>query len=76
MKTYQDTPTYPIIRRSFKSYKALGLIINRSESYINNCLNGRRNFTRHEKYMILSALGISDTADNIKLYFQEGHENE
>lgn len=71
MKTYQDTPTYPIIRRSFKSYKALGLIINRSESYINNCLNGRRNFTRHEKYMILSALGVPDSDTNINLYFPE-----
>lgn len=71
MKTYQDIPTYPIIRRSFKSYKDLGLIINRSSSYINNCLNGRKDFTRHEKYMILKYLGVSDTDENLNLYFPE-----
>lgn len=71
MKTYQETPTYPILRRHFKSYKQLGQVINRSESYINNCLNGRNSFTRLEKSMILHALALPATPDIVARFFPE-----
>ena len=60
MKTYQEEPTFPIIRRSFKSFKELGDCINRSCSYVNNCMNGRRSFTALEKRLIITHLGLAD----------------
>ena len=69
MKYYKDIPTYPLLRRAFKSFKDLGAVINRSSSYINNCMNGRSSFTDHEKSMILAFLG-ADPSD-VLLYFPE-----
>ena len=42
MKHYKDIPLFPVIRRNFKSIKELGNVINRSESYVGRCLNGRQ----------------------------------
>ena len=69
MQYYKDIPTYPLLRRAFKSFKDLGAVINRSSSYINNCMNGRSTFTDHEKSMILAFLG-ADPSD-VLLYFPE-----
>lgn len=69
MKYYKDIPTYPLLRRAFKSFKDLGAVINRSPSYINNCMNGRSNFTEHEKSMILAFLHVD--ASDVLLYFPE-----
>ncbi len=69
MKTYQEEPSFPILRRSFSSYKALGDVINRSRSYVNNCMNGRRSFTALEKRMIVAFLGRdNDPEAFIKLF--------
>ena len=69
MKYYKDIPSYPILRRSFRTYKDLGAVINRSASYVNNCLNGRNCFTAHEKRMILAFLGADP--EEMQLYFPE-----
>lgn len=71
MKHYQLEPKYPIIRRSFKSYKELGEIINRKDTYISQCLNGHRCFSDIEKRLILSAIGMQNTAENMLLVFPE-----
>lgn len=59
MKVYKDVPAFPLLRRAYKSYADLGAVINRSQSYINNCLNGRRCFTELEKRLILSDMGLT-----------------
>lgn len=58
MKVYKEFPRFPVLRRKYSSYSALGAVINRSASYVNNCLNGRRSFTQREKDMILRDLGL------------------
>lgn len=72
MKYYKEVPTYPLLRRAFRTYKDLGEVINRSSSYVNNCMNGRSSFTAHEKSMILSFLHVDPT--QMLLYFPEVHE--
>lgn len=67
MKVYKDFPTYPLLRRNYSSYKDLGAVINRSASYVNNCLNGRREFTQREKEMICQDLGFD--RDQIEMLF-------
>ena len=52
MKIYKTFPTFPELHRHYASYEDLGAVINRSKSYVNNCLNGRREFTEREKKMI------------------------
>ena len=64
MKHYKDIPLFPIIRRNFKSIKELGEVINRSESYVGRCLNGRQPFSALEKRLILSRLGVQPTEAN------------
>lgn len=59
MKVYKEIPNYPIIRRHYKSYKELARLIGRSESYINNRLNGRGEFSRPEKYMIAGDMNLT-----------------
>ena len=71
MKYYKDIPSYPLLRRAFKSFKDLGQVINRSASYVNNCMNGRKNFTALEKAMILSFLGVTQDSESMALYFPE-----
>lgn len=72
MKTYQERPTFPLLRRNYISYAALGTVINRSASYVNNCLNGRRSFSALEKEMILKDLGQPCELEYIRRYFPEG----
>ena len=69
MKYYKDIPSYPLLRRAFKSFKDLGQVINRSASYVNNCMNGRKNFTALEKAMILSFLGVTQDSESMAIYF-------
>jgi len=69
MKTYQEEPSFPILRRSFPSYKALGDVINRSRSYVNNCMNGRRSFTALEKRMIIAFLNRSGDPEAVNKIF-------
>lgn len=71
MKHYKEDPKYPIIRRSFKSYRELGEIINRKDTYISQCLNGHRCFSDTEKRLILSAMGMQNTEENMQLVFPE-----
>lgn len=71
MKTYQEIPTYPILRRQFKTAAELGEVINRSSSYVLNCLNGRSRFTDHEKKLLLVSLGEPITEESIRRYFME-----
>ena len=59
MKVLTEFPSFPKVRRHYRSYKYLGILIDRSTSYVNNCLNGRRNFTRPEKFMIASDMGMT-----------------
>lgn len=72
MKTYQDSPTYPLLRRNYSSYSELANVINRSASYVNSCLNRRRNFSDREKEMILADLGQPFMPPYIGRYFPEG----
>lgn len=71
MKHYKVIPLFPVIRRNFKSIKELGNVINRSESYVGRCLNGRQAFSTLEKQLILSAIGIPATEENMLLYFSD-----
>lgn len=71
MKHYKEIPLFPIIRRNFKSIRDLGNVINRSESYVGRCLNGYQPFSELEKRLILSALDVPVTADNLQLYFAD-----
>lgn len=71
MKFYKENPSYPLLRREFKNCKALGAVINRSASYVANCLNGRRNFSKTEKSLLLKWLGVEITPGNIAAYFPE-----
>ena len=71
MKHYKDIPLFPIIRRNFKSIKELGEVINRSESYVGRCLNGRQPFSALEKRLILSRLGVQPTEANMHIYFAD-----
>ena len=71
MKHYKDIPLFPIIRRNFKSIKELGEVINRSESYVGRCLNGRQPFSALEKRLILSRLGVQPTESNMQIYFSD-----
>ena len=64
MKVYKDLPTFPIIRRHYSSYRELGQVIGRSESYINNRLNGRGEFTNPEKIAILIDMNLTVGAMN------------
>lgn len=59
MKVYHEFPSFPLLRRHYSSYKAVGDLIGRSTSYVNNCLNGRRDFTRPEKYMIAGDMNMT-----------------
>ena len=59
MKVYKEFPCYPLIMRHYASYKDLANVIDRSVSYVNNCLNGRRSFTRPERLMIAVDMGLS-----------------
>ena len=59
MKVLTEYPSFPKLRRYFKSYKELAVLIDRSTSYVNNCLNGRRSFTRPEKFLIASVMGMT-----------------
>lgn len=65
MKIIKTYPRYPQISRFYSSYEDLGRVIYRSRSYVNNCLNGRRDFTRPEKIAILVDMGIEPTEYNI-----------
>lgn len=59
------THTYPILRRTFEDQKDLAKTINRSVSYINNCMNGRSEFTNQEWSLIKAELrrrGVTDVA--------------
>ena len=76
MKHYKDIPLFPIIRRNFPSIKSLGNVINRSESYTGRCLNGRQPFSALEKSLILRALGVPETAENLQLYFSDEKKGE
>ena len=59
VKVLTEFPSFPLLRRHYKSYKDLGNLIDRSTSYVNNCLNGRRSFTRPEKFLIASDMGMT-----------------
>ena len=72
MKTYQNIPTYPLLRRSFKSYTALGNVINRSPAYIKRILAGPHEFSEIEKVIILRYLGISPEDPEAYKYFMKG----
>lgn len=71
MKHYKDIPLFPIIRRNYKSIKQLGEVINRSESYVGRCLNGRQPFSALEKRLILTDLGQPITDETLQLYFAD-----
>lgn len=71
MKHYKDVPLFPIIRRNFRDIKSLGEVINRSESYVGRCLNGRQPFSALEKRLILSYMGVDASAENISIYFAD-----
>lgn len=71
MKHYKDIPLYPIVRRSFESYRDLGAVINRKDTYISQCLNGHRNFSDIEKRLILAAIGMQNTEANMLIVFPE-----
>lgn len=43
---------YPEIRREFKSVQELADLINRSQSYVKNRMNGRGEFSENEKRII------------------------
>lgn len=59
MKVYHIYPSFPLLRRHYSSYKAVGDLIGRSTSYVNNCLNGRREFTRPEKFLIAHDMNMT-----------------
>lgn len=59
MKVLKEYPKFPLIRRHYKSYKEIGDLLGRSVSYVNNRLNGRGEFTRPEKYLICSDMGLT-----------------
>lgn len=69
MKIIKEFPRYPLIMRTYQSYEDLGRVIFRSRSYVNNCLNGRRDFTRPEKLAILIDLGYDPTPENYEKIF-------
>ena len=73
MKVYKIFPSFPIVRRHYKSYEDLAKVIDRSISYVNNRLNGRGSFTRPEKLAILLDIGMSP--DQIDEVFPEVIEN-
>lgn len=52
MKAYKTETGFPELRRYYKSYEDLGHVINRSKSYVNNCLNGRRQFSELENKLL------------------------
>ena len=59
MKVLTEYPLFPLLRRHYKSYEELAILIDRSKSYVNNCLNGRRSFTRPERFLIASDMGMT-----------------
>lgn len=59
MKVYNEFPSFPLLRRHYRSYKDVADLIGRSVSYVNNCLNGRRSFTRPEKYLIAGDMNMT-----------------
>ncbi|MBR5013465.1 MAG: hypothetical protein IKY16_02540 [Bacteroidales bacterium] len=69
MKIRKTFPAFPELHRYYKSYKDLGNVINRSESYINNRLNGRGSFSALEKKMIILDMGL--TPEDIPVIFGE-----
>ena len=48
---------YPRIRAAFKNSDELCAVINRSQSYVWNRINGSKEFTFHEKCMVAEHLG-------------------
>ena len=70
MKVIKEFPRYPQIMRKYASYEELGHLLNRSKSYVNNCLNGRRDFTRPEKIAILFDMGLEPTPENVAMIFE------
>lgn len=57
MKIYKSFPAYPELYRYYSSMTDLADVINRSKSYVNNCLNGRSEFTDREKRIIVADMG-------------------
>lgn len=51
---------YPFVRREFKTMEEVGLIINRSHSYVKSRFNGSKEFTTNDKRIIASYLGVKD----------------
>lgn len=49
---------YPLVRRSFGTIKELGEVINRSESYCKQRLNGKFEFTFRERKLIADYLEV------------------
>lgn len=52
---------YPIVRRSFQNAREIGEVINRSVSYVNDRLVGKKEFTVNDKRLILAYMGKSIT---------------
>lgn len=69
MKVIKEFPRYPHLMRTYTSYEDLGRVIYRSRSYVNNCLNGRRDFTRPEKIAILVDMGLDPNQENLDEIF-------